>query len=425
MCGSFRPFEMDHSHVVGQNHKLNVFLMVAMNLNLFDASLLMGSQKKATNFNRQEAAVSLHPTIICILRWNGKLVHRCHVEKEPESKGISGLSQKSSKSGKDGEFQINEHIMVWIPSYWDVHKCSLEVEIFANVPGKPLENGQFLGCVCLQEDALFELVFPAKAKDESQQGKVFKLDSRLQMMQSQVSMKNLDDLKYKPVAQRGTWFNLQLSEHMDQNDQESVGGRLLIRGSLTMYKEPPNIVLLSTVEENHIKKEKVRLYDLIQSISVKAREHVPPFIYNRTVDPKLKYEFPEDLDHLPVGGGRLSVFIIEACELKKVAHAFAEVWVNGREIGRTGIVTGMNPMWEDDPFEVNLPYFMDVCDCQLEIRIYDKSRMGTLTFLGCLKQKGKELEVFLKNQLPCYFLFIYCCVNSLPWTTLLKCGGKY
>lgn len=191
-----------------------------------------------------------------------------------------------------------------------------------------------------------------------------------------------------------TWFDLGYSQHVDKDDQAFVGGKIQMKASFSPHEELPNLIAFTYVEEKLLKNEKYRLYSYLNRRAISIdNDSLPSFLLNRTV-PKAKYAYSEDIECMSVVGGKLSVFVAEASELKRVVNAFCEVWVNGREIGRTSpISNSMNPAWENGSFDINVPYFVDLCDLTLELRVFDKSRLGRISFLGCMTKTGGDLEV--------------------------------
>ena len=95
---------------------------------------------------------------------------------------------------------------------------------------------------------------------------------------------------------------------------------------------------------------------------------------------------------------RLEVIVMEAVSLSQTdklgtANAFVTVIWNGRDIGYTNICPNqLNPVWENCHY-VCLPVAdMMLSHCQLVLKVQNKSRMGTISFLGEHVITGHVLE---------------------------------
>ena len=85
-------------------------------------------------------------------------------------------------------------------------------------------------------------------------------------------------------------------------------------------------------------------------------------------------------------------------------NSYVTISWNGRTKGTTTTaLNSVNPLWdpEDPRCLIPLPLPLDVClvDCVLELRMYAKSRMGTVSFMGEHKIYGTL----------CVFVHIYIC----------------
>jgi len=95
---------------------------------------------------------------------------------------------------------------------------------------------------------------------------------------------------------------------------------------------------------------------------------------------------------------RLEVTLLECSELMQAdkfgsANAFVTAIWNGREKRSTDICYNqLNPTWENEVFHFPIPSCLMLSDCTLELVVRNKSRMGTISFMGEANITGNKLE---------------------------------
>jgi len=130
-------------------------------------------------------AKAVAPTSHAVVRWNGSIVAR--------TQPVGGTINPA----------LNEHILIRVPTYMDLVKCVLEVEMFEHRDiSLGSHDGTFFGRVQLKGRRLLDLL-------------VDKVDDYGDM--------------------EGSWFLLEKSDYYSPDSQGSVQGSLELRGQL----EPP------------------------------------------------------------------------------------------------------------------------------------------------------------------------------------------
>ena len=237
-----------------------------------------------------------------------------------------------------------EHIMIRVPHTYTVRQCELEVSVHAEA-GVMGGDGPFLGSCLVKDKELLQLL----------SGKF-----------------NGDGEFAETVCALGK------SPHFPEDDQKLVQGTITLRGARQWQEEAGGGnrrgALTEGVELSH-----KQLAQLGQDVDISQIKNIR----------------------------RLEVRVLEGSELATPSsgpvNTYATVSWNGRVKGTTSTVSNsVNPLWgpEDPQCLVPLPLPLDVslCDCVLELRMYAKSRMGTVSFLGEHKICGLRLEKAAHSQ---------------------------
>lgn len=360
----------------------------------FDETLLFKNSKlnlyvlAATGLSKSPARTSADT--ILEVRWNGRLMLRCK-NAEVNNKMI-GSRRGSSKLNK---VALNEHVMIWMPVFRDIACMQLDIALFSVVPGHPMDNGPILGSVKLFGEALAALVGDCtshcESKNEADEADADEFDEDVG---AATRGGGGDDggggAGLDATDDSGTWLPLEMSDHLADDDQVLVQGKLLVSCRFEPFKEPANIPARRSVEE-------CVHWNVCAALVSSSRSFTLPPIGNGSAIQKSYADC-----RTRCGGGLLRVRAEEACELVRTVNAFAEIWFNGREIGRTAVIaSSMNPHWVDAACEASVPALMDLSDCCLEVRVFDKSRLGKITFLGAAAFTQDSLLVRETNDDDC------------------------
>ena len=114
----------------------------------------------------------------------------------------------------------------------------------------------------------------------------------------------------------------------------------------------------------------------------------------------LKGRFLDDDKQLNEDMIKMQVRVHSASNLAKadtfgLSDPFVIVRFNDREIGRTEVIDNdLNPVWENEKFNIFLEKGEDMENATLEFLCYDMDMIGKGDFLGCVELKGEELAKF-------------------------------
>ena len=236
--------------------------------------------------------------------------------------------------------QYNSCILLRVPPVWTIRQCELEIAVHGE---PPLTGGLgvFLGQANIKGEELVHAL--SGACDEG----VPKLFS----------------------------FLLQKSEHFPVEDQSLVGGYIELRGFVEMEQE----------HVNHLSRRGA----LTDSVQLSASQLA-------SLDGSVDISQLKNVYHLELR-------ILECTELKQAdkfgtANAFVTTIWNGREKGSTPICPNqLNPQWENEIFYLPIPASILFLDCSLLVKVQNKSRLGTISFLGEANISGITLESLVMN----------------------------
>ena len=230
-----------------------------------------------------------------------------------------------------------DSILIRVPPVWTIRQCELEIAVHGELP---LTGGLgvFLGQANVKGEELVQLLSGALVDG---------------------------------VPKRSS-FLLQKSEHYPIEDQTLVGGLIDLTGCVEMEQA-----------ESHGRAND-RRSALTGSIQFSASQFAS---LDSTVD-------ISQIKNIH----RLEVTVLECSELMQAdkfgsANAFVTAIWNGREKRSTAVCYNeLNPTWENEVFHLPIPSCVMLADCTLELVVKNKSRLGTISFMGETSVTGMKLE---------------------------------
>ncbi len=231
--------------------------------------------------------------------------------------------------------KYDDCFLIRVPPVWTIYQCELEIAVHGE-PTLTGELGPFLGQANILGEDLVDLL----------------------------------SNKFISGTYKEYIHVLNKSQHFPVDDQKLVGGLIKLRGLVEMEQEG---------EYDRFKDCRGATIDLAQ-LNANKLENIDV-----------------DISHVK-NIRRLEIGVLECTELMQMdkfgtANAFVSLKWNGRDKGSTPVCPNeLNPVWEDTSFSLPIPADVRLVDCVLELKVENKSRMGTIAFLGHHIISGDNLE---------------------------------